>query len=263
MKKALLILAAGLMSSVLIAQVTLPKTWDFGNDTTNWPLSSGTGVVDKTVDHLGLYGNASGSITNFAAITATSYTFSDNYTGANRLQLNGAGYSSGSFSTTPTQRYLYFDVNGSATVKIWFRSGSNSSARTVFVTDGASVLAQATTDTSGTGVIFTAEKSNTGTQRLYVFGDAACNIYKMTVTAGTLATSNSLKNTAKIFANGNQVFLKGFNSETAVSVYTMSGALVKSINMKSSDTAFDLNPGMYLVNVKSDKGSVSQKVMVK
>ena len=119
MKKALLILAAGLMSSVLIAQVTLPKTWDFGNDTTNWPLSSGTGVVDKTVDHLGLYGNASGSITNFAAITATSYTFSDNYTGANRLQLNGAGYSSGSFSTTPTQRYLYFDVNGSATCLLY------------------------------------------------------------------------------------------------------------------------------------------------
>ena len=119
MKKTLLFLIAGLISTCLSAQITLPKTWDFGNDTATWPLSSGTGVPDVVIDQLGLYANASGSITNMGAVTANSYTFSDGYSTVNRLQLNGAGYSSGSFSTTPTQRYLYFDVTGTVTIKLW------------------------------------------------------------------------------------------------------------------------------------------------
>ncbi|UBB88650.1 T9SS type A sorting domain-containing protein [Candidatus Kaistella beijingensis] len=262
MKKTLLLLAAGLMSAALTAQITLPKTWDFANDTTNWPLNSGTGVADKTIDQLGLFSKADGSIVNFGAITATAYTFSDGYSGPNRLQLNGAGYSSGSFSTTPTQRYLYFDVAGPADVKIWFRSGSNSSARTVFITDGTNILGQATTDTAGTGVIFTGSKTSTGTQRLYVYGDAACNLYKMTVTGSSLGVNTANQNSMKVFASGNLVHINNVKSDASASVYTMNGALVKSVSSKS-DFAFDLNPGMYIVNVKSAKGTVSQKVIVK
>ena len=265
MKKTLLFMLVCVMSTAFTmkAQITLPKTWDFGNDTTNWPLSSGTGVADKTVDQLGLFSKADGSIANFAAITATSYTFSDNYTGANRLQLNGSGYTSSTgFVTLPTQRYLYFDVTGAVTVTVWFRSGSNSSARTVYVTDGSAVLGEATTDTSGTGVILTAGKTTTGTERLYVYGDSACNIYKITVTNSTLATGNAAQSSTKVFAAGNQVHVSNVNSSTDISVYNMNGALVKSINSKS-DVAFELKTGIYIVNTKSDKGLKSQKVIVK
>lgn len=263
MKKRLLIAAMGLVMTFSVkAQITVPKTWDFGNDTTNWPLNSGTGVADKTVDQLGLFSKADGSITNFAAITANSYTFPDGYAVANRLQLNGAGYTSGNFSITPTQRYLYFDVAGTANIKVWFRSGSNSAARTVYVTNGTSILAQATTDTAGTGVVISASKSTSGTERIYVFGDNACNIFKITVESATLATVDITKSTASIFAVGNLVHVKNLNVNTNISVYNMTGALVKTVSSKS-DVAFDLKPGIYLINTTSEKGNKSQKVSVK
>lgn len=263
MKKRLLIAAMGLVMTFSVkAQITLPKTWDFANDTTNWPLSSGIGVVEKTVDQLGLYSHSQNSAVNFGAITANSYTFPDGFSTVNRLQLNGAGFTSGNFSTTPTQRYLYFDVAGTATVKVWFRSGTNSAARTVFVTDGTAILGQATTDTAGTGVVITAPKTSTATQRIYVYGDTACNIYKITVESGTLATVDASKSAASIFSVGNQVHVKNLNVNTNISVYTMNGALVKTLSSKS-DVAFDLKPGIYMINTTSEKGNKSQKVSVK
>lgn len=43
----------------------------------------------------------------------------------------------------------------------------------------------------------------------------------------------------------------------------MNGALVKTLNTKA-DTSFELqNKGVYIVNVKSNNGSVSQKVLIK
>ncbi|MBU8883988.1 T9SS type A sorting domain-containing protein [Kaistella sp. DKR-2] len=264
MKKTLLLMLVGVMSTTFTmkAQIALPKTWDFANDTTNWPLNSGTGVADKTIDQLGLFSKGDGTITNFGAITATSYTYTDGYSGVNRLQLNGAGYPSSGFTTTPSQRYLYFDVSGPVTVTVWFRSGSNSSARTVFVTDGSTVLGQRITDAAGTGEIFTAKKTSAGTERLYVYGDSACNISKITVTATTLATGESAQAAEKVFTNGKTVYVSKVSVPTAISVYTMNGALVNSLHSKS-DVSFDLKPGIYLVNTTSVKGSKSQKVIVK
>ncbi|MGA9212457.1 T9SS type A sorting domain-containing protein [Kaistella sp.] len=265
MKKTLLFALMCAMASTLTvkAQITLPKVWDFGNDTTNWPLNAGTNVADKTIDQLGLFSKSDGTIVNFGAITATSYTYSDSYMSANRLQLNGSGYpSSPGFVTMPNQRYLYFDVSGTATVTVWFRSGSNSAARTVFVTDGTNVLGEATTDTAGTGVIFTAKKTTSGTERLYVYGDSACNISKITVTSGTLATATVTQYSANVFANGNQVHVTNLKGNTNILVYTMNGALVNTFNTKS-DIIFDLKPGVYIVNTKSDQGTKSQKVVVK
>lgn len=244
------------------AQITLPKTWDFGNDTTNWPVNSGTGVADKTIDQMGLFSKTDGSIINFAAITANGYTFSDGYTSANRLQLNGAGYTSGNFSITPTQRYMYFDLAGSATIKVWFRSGSNSAARTVYVTNGTAILGQAITDASGTGAVISASKTTSGTERIYIFGDSACNIMKITVESGTLATVDATKSAASIFSVGNLVHVKNLNVNTNISVYNMSGSLVKTVSSKS-DVAFDLKPGIYMINTTSEKGNKSQKVSVK
>src|SRR5690606_22731714 len=265
MKKTLLFMLMGLISitSTANAQISMPKTWDFANDTANWPLSAGTGVPEKTVDQLGLFSKSDGSITNFAAITATSYTFSDGYTGANRLQLNGAGYTSSTgFVPLPTQRYMYFDVTGTATVTVWFRSGSNSSSRTVFVTNGSTVLGQAATDTAGTGVIFTANKTSSGNERLYVFADASCNIYKITVTGATMATGDINNAGTKVFANGSEVRVSNITTATDISVYSMTGGLVKSLQA-NSDVAFTLKTGVYIVNTKSTKGVKSQKVSVK
>jgi len=263
-----LFVTAILATSVATAQ----KTWDFGNDAANWPI--GTGYPNNSVvDNMGMYANESGSITNFGAITTNSAAFSDGYTATRRFQLNGAGYTSSTgFVATPVQRFLHFDVSGNCTVKVWFRSGSASSARTVYVTDGATVLGSVTTttDTGGDYGIITAA-NNGGPKKLYVFGDQACNIYKIQVIGATVSSPEPIVlaneqftalNAIKVFGSQKQVSLANVTEATKVDVYSLSGALVKSLSTES-DTAFELSAtGLYIVNLTTGQGRKSVKVMV-
>lgn len=257
MRKTLLFLIAGFISTCLSAQITLPKTWDFNT----WTLSSGIGQETATIDELGIYAGTNSNTYNTGTVTNSNYTFSDNFASTKRFQLNGAGYTSGNFSTTPTQRYIYFDVDGKADVKIWYRGGGSGS-RILYVTDGTSILAQqASVDQAG--VILTAQKTTTGSGRIYIFGDTAVNLMKIEVTENTsLSVANGSKISTNIFANGSQVHVKGISSETNISVHSMNGSLVKTLSSKS-DFAFDLKPGIYIINATSPKGKVSQKVIVK
>ncbi|WP_447950751.1 T9SS type A sorting domain-containing protein [Chryseobacterium koreense] len=257
MRKTLLLLACGLMGSVLSAQLTLPKTWDFSA----WALSSGIGQETTTIDELGIYAGVNTTLHNTGTVTASNYTFSDNFAATKRFQLNGAGYTSGVYSHLPTQRYIYFDVTGKVDVKIWCRGGGSGS-RVLYVTDGSSILAQATSvDQAGT--IFTATKSTEGAGRIYIFGDTAVNLMKIEVTQNTtLGTANTAKEMVNVFSAGNTVYVKNVTSPTDVSVFSTDGKLVKSSTVKN-DVAFELGTGVYLVNTKSEKGIRSQKVLVK
>lgn len=257
MKKTLLLFAAGLMSSVLSAQLTLPKTWDFNT----WATSSGIGQETVTMDDLGIYAGVNTTLHNTGTVSTSNFTFADGFASTKRFQLNGAGYTSGVYTNLPTQRYIYFDVTGKVDVKIWCRGGGSGS-RVLYVTDGSSILAQATSvDQAGT--IFTATKTTEGAGRIYIFGDTAVNLMKIEVTQNTtLGTSNVGKDQVAIFSAGNQVHIQNVNSATDVSVFTIDGKLVKSATIKN-DTVLELGTGLYLVNTKSEKGIKSQKVMVK
>lgn len=266
------IFAFMLFTSVTKAQT---KTWDFGNDRTNWPVSSGTGVSQTSVSNLGLYANAEGSespIVNFGAITTNNASFPDGYTATHRMQLNGAGFSAGNFSAMPAQRFAYFNVSGNCTVKVWFKTGSNGAVRTVYVTNGTSTLGSAATNTGSNTdfAIITATYSGPAAQ-LYVYGDAACNLYKIEVTGTTvtapipvLATENFQKASAvKVFSNGKQINISNVISSTQVEIYNITGALVKSVKT-DSNTSFDVfASGLYIVKVKSDEGQKAVKVAVK
>jgi hypothetical protein len=250
------------------------KTWDFGNDHTTWPNGSGypTGTV---IDNLGLYGSAPGAespITNFGTITSNNATFADGYTATSRFQLNGAGFSGTTPLAAPTQRFLYFDVSGSCTVKVWFKTGSNGATRTVYVSDGTTILGSGTSN-SGTNndfVIFTATYTG-GPKQLYVYGGAANNLYKMQVSGASVSgpgpvalSSEEFKaaSSLKVFANQKQVSVANVTSATQVDVYSLTGALVKSFNT-NSDVSFDLaSTGLYIVNLTSAGGQKSVKVLV-
>ncbi len=66
----------------------------------------------------------------------------------------------------------------------------------------------------------------------------------------------------KVYANGNQVFVSNVKSNTTVSVYSVNGALVKTVET-SSDTSFDLASGVWIAKVKSAEGEKAVKLLVK
>lgn len=272
MKKTLLSLLFTMLFSATFVNAQT-KTWDFSN-TTIWPLSAGIGINEMVVDGLGLFPIPTN--TNFGAINASSNTFSDGFVGTNRFQMNGGG--GGTAGTLlPTQRYVYFTVNGACTVKVWFKTGSNTSTRTMLCTNGTTLLGSGTSNDSATGgtngdsVIFTATISSAAASvgKIYIFGDTtANNLYKIEVTGATVNTpalgvNNFQSDAVNVFSNGNQINVFNVISETKVNVYNMTGALVKSFTT-STDTNFELlNSGLYIVNVNSAEGQKSVKVLVK
>lgn len=250
-----------LFTSISSAQ---SKTWNFGNDTATWPISTGIGNNTIVVDNLGLFPIATN--TNFGAVNANAASFSDGFTAVNRFQLNGGGYPSGAFQAMPTQRYLFMDVSGPCTVSVWFKTGSNGAVRTLYVSDGTAAVGSATTNSGSNAdlAILTANYTG-GAGRLYIYADTACNLYKVTVTGATvntvLANDTFEKSLTNVFSNGKKVFLSNVTTDTKVNVYTMTGSLVKSFNT-NSDTNFELNQGFYIVNVKSEEGEKSTKIVV-
>lgn len=261
MKKKLLLLSLVVYATFTNAQT---KIWDFGNDTTTWPLSSGIGTSETVVDNLGLFPIPTN--TNFGAVNASGATFSDGFTAVNRFQLNGAGYPSGPFLAMPTQRYLFIDVSGACTVKVWFKTGSNGSVRTMYVTDGTTTVGSESTNTGSNADLAILTANYTGSAgRLYIYGGASCNLYKMEVTGATVNTtlsSDSFQSELKadVFTNNNQVSVSNITEATEINVYSITGQLVKSLNT-TTDVDFELNTnGFYIVNMKSSEGQKSVKI---
>ena len=281
MKRRLLFLLTVVLS--FVASVKAQKTvWDFGNGTSSvndgaptsaWPVTaSGVGTIgvstEAVIDKLGLFSNAASSsstIANFGAVNASQATFSSEYTGENRFQANGAGYGGSTFTALPTQRYLYFTVDGGCTVKVYFKGGNTSSTRTTFITDGINTIGSAQS-VNGAAVILNATITTAG--KYYIYGDAANNYYKIEVSGANVITPDlSTKNFSKdsvasFYSNSNQLFVSNLKSETEVKVYSMTGALVKSAKT-SSDVSFSLKTGVYIVKAKSAEGVKTSKVIVK
>lgn len=250
------------------------KTWDFGNDHTTWPL--GTGYATNTVvDNLGMYGSspeAETQITNFGAITTNTATFPDGYTATYRFQMNGAGYSGGTPLAMPSQRFLHFDVSGNCTVKVWFKTGSNGSTRSVHVSDGTTILGTGTSNSGSNAdfVTFTAPYTGPAT-KLYIYGSAANNLYKVQVTGATVSgpvpvvmanEQFTALQSVKVFAAQKTVNVANITEATKIDVYSLTGALVKS-SQADTDTSFELPAtGLYIVNLTSGEARKSVKVVV-
>lgn len=269
------LLSISLMMMLFTSITNAQKTWDFGNDQVTWPATaSGVGTIGAStqtvIDNLGLFSNdpANSAIVNFGAVNTSATTYSDGYTSAYRFQMNGAGYpSAGGFLAMPTQRYMFFDVNGACTIKVWFKTGSGGTVRNMFISNGSAAIGTGTSNSGSNTdtVIFTAAAAAAG--RYYIYGDAACNVAKVQVTGATVNTT--LANTdfqtesaVKIYSTGSQIYLSNIVSKTQVEVYSITGALVKSFNTEA-DTNFDVaTTGVYIVNVKSAEGQKSVKLVV-
>ena len=268
MKKTLLLFILTTMLSASINAQT--KVWDFGTDTTFWPLNATGEPINSIKDNLGLLPGP--AITNFGIVEANAASFpfdatSLAYTATKRFKMNGGGFeSTATNQIMPTKRSVYFAANGSGTVKVWYKNGG-SGTRTLFVTNGTSVIASNPYTNSTDALMFTATYTNV-VGNIYLFADQSVNLYKIEVT-GPLGTTDVLStnnfqqdSSVSVFSNGKQVSVANVTSETQVNVYSMTGALVKSV-ATVSDINFELNSGFYIVNVKSAEGQKSVKVVVK
>ena len=282
MKKKLSFLAlvtVGLFGN-LQAQTT---TWDFTANNPSWAVS-GIAAVDGApgtfVDSKGLGLFGIGSNGNFAAWNSSSsatWSGSNPYSGTYRVQMNGAGYGSGASDATPTQRYMFLQVDKACTVKVWFKSGSGGQKRGVIASDGTTVYGRASANDGNSteglpndGQVLVVNITKAGT--FYLYGDAAVNLYQIQVDGAVVSTSpvNTLaavdikqKSSAKVYALGNKVYLSDLaGKNTEVSVFSANGSLVKTLST-ATDTNFELrNAGMYIVNLKSENGTKSVKVLV-
>lgn len=289
MKKSIFFATAAFLFSAISmnAQTT---TWDFSANNPTW-ASSGiaavSGVAGEYIDPkgLGLHGIATKN--DFAAwASASSTTWADStnpdseaFSGATGLiKTGGTGFTTGNNAGIPTQRYFFVQVDKACTVKIWYKTGSSSDlTRTIIASDGAGnvygtgVCNLLSTPNGGAGFLKT-NITKAGTFFLYS-GVNGVNIYKIeviganvsTTPTNTLGTSDiSQKISAKAFSTGNKIYLTNLSGKsTDVKVYSVSGKLVKSLKT-STDTNFDVNErGLYFVNLKSEAGEKSIKVLVK
>ncbi|MBW7674734.1 T9SS type A sorting domain-containing protein [Chryseobacterium chendengshani] len=242
------------------------KTWDFGNSAT-WPVSSGYSA-DTLYDNLAMIPGS--SVTNLGAVEANSATFLDGYTAAKRFKLNGGSWDTGATSfVMPTKRYIYFAVTGACTIKVWFKSGG-SGTRTLYVTNGTSIIGSLGSASSSDPLLLTANYAG-GAGIIYVAGDQAMNIYKIevsnnvgTTSLATLGLHDGVKKAqATVYTKGNSLFVSNLNNtNTEVKVYTATGNLVKTAK-SSSEMNFDLESGFYLVHLKSATGEKSVKVALR
>lgn len=255
MRKTLLVSFLSIFSFALVhAQTT---TWDFGTDAESWPLT--TGYSNGVYHNLGLYAcapDAETKVENLGATTANSSTWGDGYKSTNRFQLNGAGYGAVTgFVLTPTQRFVYFDVNGDSDVKIWFRGGNSSSDRTIYLTDGTNVVKQ---EESLKGVVSILEGSYRGTAtRLYIYGDAACNLYKITATNVGITTEYTSGIDQITFSDDLYIDQNNLINNTGLSaeIYSVSGIRLLSSSVASLSLN-ELPKGIYIVRVAGIKAAI-------
>lgn len=258
MKKTLLLTALVAIAIFSINAQGANKVWNFGSNTTLFPLSSGIGAgPDKSVyvDGLGIH---TGTVTNtnMGAITASVKTFTSQSLGelsfANRFQFNGGGYTGSSTADAvptvnmPTQRYLSIAVGGNSTLYCIGITGSNDSDRKIFVTDGTNLVG--TMSFGGRDLMdYTINYTGSATT-LYIYCNAACNLYYLSATNVVTSSVNQVLADKGISYNGNEIVNR---NKIAIEIYDVLGKRVAASNNNISVTNYD--KGVYFVRAAGSK----------
>lgn len=272
-KKLLLFILPLLFLTVEIQSQT--KVWDFGGDANYasseqlalWPVVAFNAAENTTVekDNLFLVGDNSGDkfgqIENSGGKTWDVGT-ADEYTAINRFKMNGAAGPLGTY--LPTYSYLYFPVIGDVNVKVWYRSSSADVTRELYITDGTNLLASVD---GGDTDAHTLTATKTGSGTIYIFGAGnSFNLYKIEVTGAGAADLLLSNNDAispvstNLKAVGNRIYVSNVKSNTDINIYTITGALIKSLKTKN-DMNFDFKSGLYIATIKTFEGEKSVKIL--
>ena len=165
------------------AEIVYDTEWNFSR----WADSNG--FSNQVKDNLGLlasYKDATSEIKNFGKINTSkkgSYT--------KRFQTSGGG-SPLEGTGTPTQRFIYFNVNGNANISVQFVSGSSDENRALIISDGTNVLSTTSADTDLTEAKAT---YTGGAGVIYIYASNGVNIYD--IKANNVGTTALLDDSTK------------------------------------------------------------------
>jgi hypothetical protein len=258
MKQKLLLII--LPTLLFCATIQAQKVWDFSNETI-WPLTSGIPALGGAivVDQLTLQPHTSSD--NFGEVAASAVDFGDGFVSTNRFRTNG---SAGGTPELPIRRFLKFTVSGACDVKIWYVAGGTSS-RTLYVSDGATLINSVTTNTDPDPAVpgtLTASYTGSGGD-IYISGSNNYSLYKIEVTGATVLGLNKNKVvTTNIQSAGNRIYVSDVKTAAEINIYSITGALVKSIKT-NQDTDFSFKSGLWIATVKTSEGQKSVKLLVK
>ncbi len=274
MKKTLLIIAVAFMA---IFASNAQKIWNFGTDATNWPISAGIGNGDGSAgnpvwpvskDGLQLAGPVATPPAvpnvNMGQVEASVKTFTT-FTFANRFKFNGAGYPgatdadvaptvSGVSYFTPTQRYVAFNVSGNSVIYAIGITGSNTSSRKIFVTDGVNLIGTMSFPglPSGTPPLNDATVNYTGpATKIYLFCNQSINLYYLSATNYVVAGVNSVLADKGITFNGTEITNK---NGLDIEVFNILGKKVAGSRTAISTANFQ--KGVYIVRAKGTSDSL-------
>lgn len=215
-------------------------------------------------------GTASWTATNCAYAATTASTPWLSFDNVNYPHSYVTSSSSG-FVTLNFSTPLTLTASGSSKGKIIVHWGSVSSRRLDMSINGAAVvnidpaLSSANRSTVRTVTYdLPAGTPDITSIKFISSGGGAVNVFDVEIQTYDSLSSDSFKvdSSADVYSNGSQVFVSNVKSNTTVAVYSVSGALVKTLET-SSDVSFDLNPGVYVVKAKSAEGEKSVKILVK
>lgn len=246
------------------------KVWNFATNTTILPAGF-SGLNDGTediVDDLGRFAHSSSN--NFSAESSGNSTFSDGFVSSRRANVNGGSSPNGAL---PSVRFYFFDVAANCTIKVWARP-QGTGLRLVHISDGSNVLATASNATNP-GPVLLEGTNNNGAQRIFVYcEDGGWGIYKIEVSGATVTTTIpmaewllNVKETnlshINYYVKNKTVFLSNIDTELDISVYSITGSLVKSIRTSSSDVSFEIGQtGIYILKLSSSDGQKSIKLII-
>ncbi len=229
------------------------KVWDMGTNTTLWPALS-PNMTSGQVDVDGLTIVSGGG--TFGATSARVLTWTDGYVSAQEFKSNG---SSSGGALVPTTRYFTFPVTGPTTVKVWFRV-NGTGGRKCIISDGVTLLGEMTSEDSNAPLLLSVNYTG-GAGNIYVTSLQSINYFKIEATTTPLGLDTKSVVTTKVHAAGSRIYVSNVKSKTQVDVFSMTGALVKSLKTEN-DTDFDLKTGVYIVSAKSADGEKSVKVII-
>ncbi|GGG62217.1 T9SS type A sorting domain-containing protein [Epilithonimonas arachidiradicis] len=271
MKKLLFSLLLAVASAFSINAQT--SFWDFGDNTAWGPGASDANyqTISYTYDYNGLKFIEGSS--GFTGFNTSSLTPIGDYTPKQRLAFGGNSYggstnpavgTSGA-SALPTRRYIEVSVTGNSKITLWGRGGGARSL--IIVNKGTSTVLANFAFSSSTDAQKFEYNYTGGSNTLIIASGAGDNsLYKIEVANTETMAVNDVRSNNKLnaFSSGNKIYVKDLESKnTQINVYSTNGTLVKSLK-SSSDINFDINTkGIYIVNLKSEAGEKSVKVLIK
>lgn len=249
MKKTLLLITV----TILLSLGLQAQEWNFGNDSINFPISAGVPTgTSVTIQGLTITMGGITSSNLVGQIEAITPKLFGSILYHHRFKFSGGGYSGAAATdllptvNMPTQRYVSFPVSGNCSILVHGTTGSSTSARKLFVTDGTNFVGAMDmplgSDVTEATLTYTGPAAT-----LYMFCNNSINLYLLKV-----ETITSIRETPAIKGitfNGTQVMNE---KGQKIELYNMSGKLITRTS--SSLSTDNLPKGVYIVRVSGSNG---------